>query len=346
MHITTIDNFEDIQNIASTLRSLNKATMQQSAINTMKEEMRRMMMPQIPSTFPIAGEQTREERIADFNKKADEFANIDRCANGSKVFQWSSNFIQKISSDMPVSLSSYRCISLADLEAGKTYRGCIVYFQIVTRLMPATSAMVLVEDDSALLDLAVYGSFDRNNLKKGSTIAIKEPFCKLRNDGSKGIRVDDPTDIIFNAKKSGESPPVKDEIIPKRGTVQERLEELVLEDNEKGVDKLYRQLANEGYSISKKRVRALKKVVLGGSKKISSSASNNDSIKIPIIPIISERRPEKHRVYQVAKVLECKEAGNEALLSKSYAKAEGLYSEALEHKDGPTDNSVEEVSLW
>jgi hypothetical protein len=41
---------------------------------------------------------------------------------------------------------------------------------------------------------------------------------------------------------------------PKRGAVEERLQEvLLLTDNTKGVDKLHRQLADEGYIINKNR---------------------------------------------------------------------------------------------
>jgi hypothetical protein len=93
---------------------------------------------------------------------------------------------------------------------------------------------------------------------------------------------------------------------PKRGEVEERLQEiLLLTDNTEGVDKLYRQLADEGYSINKKQVRALKKTILAKASTKDSTTSGND-----IVPIITERRPEIHRVLPVRKVLKYKEARN------------------------------------
>jgi len=115
--------------------------------------------------------------------------------------------------------------------------------------------------------------------------------------------------------------------------VEERLEQLVLADKAKGADNLHRQLKDEGYSISKKQVRALKKTVLSEPvandndnaktpiipiisemKKTALSepaANSNDNAKTPIIPIISERRPKKHRV------LRCRNAKKQAIKHSS-----------------------------
>jgi len=301
--------------------------------------------PHYSPMFPERGE-NREEIIANFNNAID---NFEKKTASYIIKNSTCDFTRKAKGRAHVSLSSLRSISLAELEVGNTYRGCVVYCQIATRVMPSTSAMLLVEDDSALVDLAVYGSFDRKKLKEGLMIAIKEPYYKSRIDGSEGIRVDEPTDIIFDVKKMATSS-VKEVVAAKRGTVEERLEELVveeleledlvLEENNKGVTKLYTQLVDEGYIISKKRVRALKRAVL------AKFPANKDNVKSPIIPIISERCPEKHRVYRIAKVLEYKEAGNKSLMSKSYAQADKLYSESLKYKNDPSEESVEEVSLW
>jgi hypothetical protein len=279
---------------------------------------------------------TREEMITNFNGEVEAFEKTKMGHNTTM------DFVRKSKISSHASLSSLHSISLAELEVGNTYRGCAVYCRIATRVLDSSSAMLLVEDDSTILDLAIYGTFDRTKLKEGRMIAIKEPFFKLRNDGSNGIRVDEPADIIFDAKKTTETP-MKEHVVFERRTVEERLIELVIENPGKGVEKLHIQLVDEGYNISKQRVRALKKVV---RMKSQGNDENNQTANISIIPIISERRPEKHRVYRVPKVFEYKEAGNKALLSKSYEQAEKFYSEALNQKNGQPEESSEEVSLW
>ena len=47
---------------------------------------------------------------------------------------------------------------------------------IVTRALHLASVNVLVQDESNITDLALYGNVDSKELKVGRTIAIKEPF--------------------------------------------------------------------------------------------------------------------------------------------------------------------------
>ena len=303
-------------------------------MDLLNDEMLKMMRPSPVNTASVPT--SREEKIAMFNELAAKSVEV------GYNFKTTLDFMKK-GRDGVSSPLSYLCpVALAELEVSKIHRGRVVYCRIATRSIQSASIMVLVEDKSAIVDLAVYGADDGKDFKEGRIIAIKEPFYKIRHDGTKGIRVDDPSDIIFDPPKEASQPQTPIMSPPKRGAVEERLQEiLLLTDNTKGVDKLYRQLADEGYSINKKQVRALKKTILAKASTKDSTTSGND-----IVPIISERRPEKHRVLRVRKVLKYKEAGNEAFSSKSFVQADKMYSQALNNKNGPHDDSVSEVCLW
>lgn len=261
------------------------------------------------------------------------------------------------------SLALYRPISLSDLELGTTHRGRVVYCRIATRVLKMNSVMVLVEDETALVDLAVYGlsRSSTNEFKEGRHIAIVEPFYKMRADGSEWIRVDEQTDIVFDAKL-GEHPgesETAETISLERSPVEGRLPEMIQEDSTLGVGKLHPRLVAEGYNIKKQQVRALKHSILdlqdNGDKqqkpneerapKDKQEETDPSSPSQKIIPILSERRPEKARVLRATKVLEHRDAGNKAFRSGNYA--EKRYTAALHHKDDKTESAnTEEVHLW
>jgi tetratricopeptide (TPR) repeat protein len=249
-------------------------------------------------------------------------------------------------------LSSLHPISLAELEVGKTHRGCAVYCKIATRVLHLESAMVLVQDESDIKNLALYGNVISKDLKVGRLIAIKEPFYKMRNDGSEGIRIDDPAhDLVFDpeilSKKIDREP--KGGIRYVRATVEDRVIFLTGEDETKGADKIYTQLIDEGYDITKKRVRALKKAAALHRKAAGNASGNDNDMQkndVSIVSVISERRPEKHRILKVPLVFENKTAGNEAFVKKHFEEADKFYSKALKHKNDLPEESGEEVGLW
>jgi tetratricopeptide (TPR) repeat protein len=312
-------------------------------IAAMLEEMQQTPMSPLSS---IAIKGTDEERIALFNQR------VDIAEAQTTLFTHTKDFTRKQTRADTTPLSSLQTISLAELEVGKTHRGCIVYCKIATRVLHIKSAMVLVQDETNITDLAVYGNVNSNDFKAGRVIAIKEPFYKMRSDGSEGIRIDDPArDLIFDPeefpKKIKREP--KNDIIYKRATVEERIKVLVGEDETKGAEKIYTQLIDEGYDITKKRIRALKKAALqykGDSNKSGNDNNTQDNDIISIVSIISERRPEKHRILKVPAVFENKAAGNAAFVKNRFEEAEKFYSKALEHKNDPPEESGEEVGLW
>jgi hypothetical protein len=156
---------------------------------------------------------TREEWIAEFNEAADEIQNTFNCVATTN------NFDRKAKSGSRRAFRSLQPIPIAELEIGATHRGRIVYCRIVTRVLVIKSFSVLVEDDSKLTALAVYGLVNSKELNEGRLIAIMEPFYKIRADGSEGIRVDDPSDLVFDVETPKAAEPTEIEVPPERVTV-------------------------------------------------------------------------------------------------------------------------------
>ncbi len=127
--------------------------------------------------------------------------------------------------------------------------------------------------------------------------------------------------------------------------IEDKLQYIVTNDAPQGVEIVFPQLKEEGYSISKKRVRASEKegssIYLDGKKMSDTNEESN------IIRIISERLPEKHRILKIPVVIHNKKAGNRAFKSCSYISVDEFYSKALEHKnDEPKEAIEEEVAFW
>jgi hypothetical protein len=189
---------------------------------------------------------SRAERIAKFNAFAIETGHLD---GATSAF----NFRKKLNIGNCSSLSPLAPLKLSKLEVEVTHRGCVVYGRIATKVLKMASIMVLIEDESDLVNLAVYGDeCSVSEFTIGRSIAIKEPYLKIRQDGSKGIRVDNMDDIVFDPPEPDKYPDIEQvSNVTKppraRGTATERLQEiLLLDDGKKGVDKLYQQLSDEG----------------------------------------------------------------------------------------------------
>lgn len=190
---------------------------------------------------------SRAERIEKFNAFAMEAAGRLNCVTSAY------NYRKKLNTGDCTSLSSLAPLKLSKLEVEVTHRGCVVYGRIATKVLKMASIMVLIEDESDLVNLAVYGDvYSVSDFTIGRFLAIKEPYLKIRQDGSKGIRVDNSDDIVFDPPEPDEYSDLKQVLNatkpPKtRGTATERLQEiLLLGDGKKGVDKLYQQLSDEG----------------------------------------------------------------------------------------------------
>ena len=244
---------------------------------------------------------------------------------------FTSNFDQKPSAAGRVPLERLRPIKVEALEIEKVHRGRVLYCRIISKVVIMKAAAVLVEDDNALAELAVYGMPDPGDLSEGRRLAISEPYFKTRMDGSKGIRVDNPEDITFDVDCPNETV----EAGPRQSlSLDKRLKEILERDSSIGVDKLYQTLVREGYSVTKMQTRALK-------ASFKKQPSEN------IVPILSDRRPEKHLLISIPQVLAHRKAGNEAFQAGEYEKAEEEYSAALELKGSDSSEEAKDtVALW
>jgi len=288
---------------------------------------------------------TREEQIKRFNQAALECRSLSH----SRSKATTTDFNKKARSrQMP--LGDLETINISDLKEGKIHRGRVVFCSVVSDVMVMNSASVLVEDENDVLTpLAIYGLGDTGELRKGRSIAIKEPFFKVRADGTKGIRVDDPSDLVFDVKRaasttSGKPVSSGEKVVSERLSAEARLEELVISDENISTNKLHKMMLGEGYNISRKQVRALKTSIFdqqSHSKKETPPSTGNPKL----IAILSERRPEMHRMLSSPTVLKHREAGNDAFKCGKFKEAEASYTKALLHinDDG---KSKEGVALW
>ena len=213
-------------------------------------------MPQ-PERVPavlVTAATTREERIANFNRAAAETYR----ARANESFAWTSDFTKKAPS-RPVTLDGLLPINIRDLQIGEVHRGRALFVRILTEVMVMRSAMVLVEDESGeIIDLAVYGLEKESvgRLTEGRSLAIAEPFYKIRSDGSKGIRVDNPADLFFDVNKSqlDVEPEKESQLTPRRVSLEARLREILKNDETIVSKRLHKMLLEEGYTVSSKQV--------------------------------------------------------------------------------------------
>jgi hypothetical protein len=141
--------------------------------------------------------------------------------------------------------------------------------------------------------------------------------------------------------KASDFEPCREGFHPLSTSTRKPEQVLVVSDETMGVNKLHKTLVEEGYSLSKKQVRALKLSLL---KKRGEEATTTS--KPLLIPILSERQPEKHRLLFSPKVLAHREKGNVAFKSGQFTEAELHYTAALRHKDNEEGDEEEGVPLW
>jgi hypothetical protein len=173
---------------------------------------------------------TRAERIAQFNRNADERAELEQSTAISRATTF--DFARKSRSN--ISISTLRPIGISS-----------------SRVLLMKSAMVLVEDDSDLTELAIYSLFNVQQLAEGRRIAIMEPYFRIRADGTTGICVDNPTDLVLDVEAPAPEDISKEGIAAERVSVEMRLQELMIADVTIGSQRLHQ--------MSKKQVQALKK---------------------------------------------------------------------------------------
>eukprot|EP00928_Gymnodinium_smaydae_P064518 TRINITY_DN4781_c0_g2_i1.p1 TRINITY_DN4781_c0_g2~~TRINITY_DN4781_c0_g2_i1.p1 ORF type:complete len:1099 (+),score=169.66 TRINITY_DN4781_c0_g2_i1:31-3297(+) len=212
-------------------------------------------------------EESRDERIALFTERVEmcEEQFEDCRLRGGTLCSHTASRAKRKSSASEVQLHRVRqlkSMSIADMSVGKVHKQHVLYCRTVTRCMYFQSVAVLVEDGHGdLVNLQVYNAprvktiWDAQAwLPEGTSLAIVEPFFKLRADGTKGIRVDHPAELVRNV----EPPEVADakgstEVSPAIA-VEARLQQLA-QDASLGFKRLHKQLRDEGFAISQNEVR-------------------------------------------------------------------------------------------
>ncbi len=102
-------------------------------------------------------------------------------------------------------LEGLKPITLNDLVIGKTHSGFYLKVKILLESVKMTAVHTVVEDeDKTVTRFSVYNFFTPKNLKYrnvyyvGRTLFIIEPYFKMAQDGVEIIRVEQPSDIIFD----------------------------------------------------------------------------------------------------------------------------------------------------
>ncbi|CAE8595258.1 unnamed protein product [Polarella glacialis] len=328
---------------------------------------------------------SRGERIA---KHMESVRHCEQEVNADSVIS-SYSFLKKPMASS-ASLDALRPISVKELQMGQVHKGRVFYCRIVTRCSFMKSAMTLVEDaDGDLAALAVYDYPRANNLCSaqalffdGRSLAIIEPFFKLRADGTPGIRVDEAKDVVLDATAPCHRPTSSEATATPAGpSVEARIEQLrISEGPPMGPKPMHQLLRSEGFSISLKRLRDLlskprssesASPVAGKSGEVGESMPTQPDVAAGSghageeattsgpAALVPERQPGEHRVLYGNEVLTHRDAGNAAFNAGKFQIAEESYTKALkaakaemrlaDGRDGEEEVAAESqpgVPLW
>jgi len=205
----------------------------------------------------------RDARIASFKQRVEGIEEDQREVQRGDVISLAQTHCRARKQHTAKGLSQLIAISLNDLEQNKTHKGQVLFCRSAVRCMYLNSLATLIED---VVNLQVYSIPAVRTiweaqawLPEGSAIAIVEPFYKIRADGTLGIRVDNPEDVIFNAigpaSPTNACPASSRVPAAVRVSVEERLIELAGEGL--GQKRIHKQLRQEGYEISENVVRRM-----------------------------------------------------------------------------------------
>jgi len=210
----------------------------------------------------------RASRIASFLARVEDVEEMQkdlRTGRGGMVLQTYSDVRKRDSKSLK--LSELTIISASALEPNRIHKRKVLFCRVVVRCMVMNSLATLVEADGQILNLQLYKAHGVKTiwegqawLPEGSTIATVEPFYKIRTDGTLGIRVDNPKDVIFNVTPADACKPMRS--IPEAASVvQPTVAERLTAFADTGVEskQIRKCLRQEGFEISEKVTRRLLK---------------------------------------------------------------------------------------
>lgn len=115
---------------------------------------------------------------------------------------------------VPPLLASLQSVTVAELQPGHTHRGRVLRGKLIVPPLALRGLTTLLEDDAgAVLKLVVYNLLPSGGnqsaaqrertaarvLPNHTRIAVLEPLFKLLADGTYGVRVDDPRELVLAA---------------------------------------------------------------------------------------------------------------------------------------------------
>lgn len=139
----------------------------------------------------------------------DEF---ERQAGSQDGFLISNSFVDRTSARVSsASFAMLKHIPVAALQLGERHGGSRVEGVVCCKATRQVAVQVLLEDalnSSRAVKVSMYNLMPtstkmtdvRRRLPEGTKLAIRDPYYKVFMDGSSGIRVDNPADVIFLTK--------------------------------------------------------------------------------------------------------------------------------------------------
>jgi len=185
------------------------------------------------------------------------------------------------------------------------YKGRVLFCKVVTPSYKIESVMTLVDDETGeIANLAIYNHRKaKQELNVGRQLAIIEPFSKTRHDGSNGIRVDNPNEIVYDV-----DPTVyKNSTAAASDTPTARLAEKADRSGSKDEEPTEKSTSDPHVSTT---------VEL-------PSKGNLAAFRLP------EKRPKLQRVVTSKSVLDQKQKGDASFKARRYEEAEACYSSAI-----------------
>jgi tetratricopeptide (TPR) repeat protein len=99
-------------------------------------------------------------------------------------------------------LSSLKEITAKDLIVGETHFGAFIKLTVSSAFQMVAVQIETIDSNKRTITLSIYnfpfkGKSYEHYFYKGVVLYVKEPFYKLTVSGTYGIRVDDPSDVVF-----------------------------------------------------------------------------------------------------------------------------------------------------
>ena len=138
-------------------------------------------------------------------------------AAGHEIFHNRMSHVDPVASAASTTpYGNLKVISLEQLELGRRHKGCRIEGTVCGVPFRGTAIELLLsapEDKEKAVKVSAYNLLPvsapmahvRGLLPKGTKLTIKEPYYKSFLDGSSGIRVDNPADIVESSGQDDES---------------------------------------------------------------------------------------------------------------------------------------------